>query len=147
MVCSNCECALERCTVSYAITQRSSSDVTARSLMAYGANGASKPKLPPSTQTKDPSGTLTACNVLTPPLLPAASWLPPPLRFMSVKEELMCWESFGGKWLHLLAVGHQVWMMGWLHLIALGTYCTWRDQLRDFKLDTVTVGARCMLGE
>ncbi|CAB1425307.1 unnamed protein product [Pleuronectes platessa] len=55
------------CTVSYAITQRSSSDVTARPLVAYGANGASEPKLPPSTQTKDPSGRQTASNVLTPP--------------------------------------------------------------------------------
>lgn len=67
MACSGCGCALESATVSYAITQRFSCDVTARPLVAYGANGATEPKLPPSTQTKDPSGTLTACNVLTPP--------------------------------------------------------------------------------
>lgn len=58
MVSSDCECVLESGMVSYAITQRASSDVTARPLMAYGANGASRLKLPPSTQTKDPSGTL-----------------------------------------------------------------------------------------
>lgn len=56
MVCRDCdcECALKSCTASYAITPRPSCDVTARPLVAYGANGASKPKLPPSTQTKDP---------------------------------------------------------------------------------------------
>lgn len=54
---------------------------------------------------------------------------------------------FGGKWLHLLAAGHGVAARGRLRLVAFGTYCTWRDQLRDFKLDTVTVGARCMLGD
>lgn len=42
--------------------QRSSCDATVRPPVAYGTNEASKPNLPPSTQTKDPSGTPTACN-------------------------------------------------------------------------------------
>lgn len=60
----------------------------------------------PSYQTKDPSGTLSACNVLTPPLLPAAS--SPRLRFMSLWSQSWCLESCGGKRLHLLAARHHV---------------------------------------
>lgn len=100
MVCGDCECALESCMVSYAITQRSSYDVTARPFMAYGANRASKPKLPPSTQTKDPSGALTACNVLT----PSCPLQLPRLRFMPLKYELML--------SHLVENGSTFWQPG-----------------------------------
>ena len=82
-----------------------SSDVTARPLMAYGANGASRLKLPPSTQTKDPSGTLNCFQRPYTSPLPAAS--PPEVHVLRSDVG-----PFGGKWLHLLAAGRGVAAMG-----------------------------------
>lgn len=84
--CEVTKCVLLCHTVSYAITQRSSSDVTARPLVAYGANGANKPKLPASTHPDKGSQWDAKClqrsNLHAP-------WPLPRLRIMDVKDQVV----------------------------------------------------------